>query len=126
MKTRPISITIISWILIVLASISIISTSLMINHPVTRDLMAKSPIPLPAQFALMYVGLLISIVCGIGMLKGGNWARLLYVIWSVVSFAIGFTTSPMKAAIIPGAVVFLIIAFFLFRPKANEFFSAAF
>jgi len=85
--------------------------------------MAKNLLPIPVQFAMLYGGLFITIVAGIAMLKGMNWGRFLYVIWSVVGFLIGFTTSPMKAAMIPGLVVFGIFTFFLFRPKANEYFS---
>jgi hypothetical protein len=58
------------------------------------------------------------------MLQGQNWARLLYVVWSAVGFVIGIVTSPIKAAMIPGLVVFVVMAFFLFRPKANEYFSS--
>jgi hypothetical protein len=123
MKKRPTSISVIAWILIVMGGISLITTSLMINNPMARDLMSKSPIPIPAQYAINYVGLLIMIVSGAAMLKGCNWARFLYVIWSIIGFLVGITTSPMKAAMIPGFVVFLIVAFFLFRPKANAFFS---
>jgi len=73
---------------------------------------------------MMYAGLLITLVCGIAMLKGQNWARLLYVGWSIIGFIIGMATSPMKALMIPGVIVFLVVAFFLFRPKANEYFKA--
>jgi hypothetical protein len=125
MKIRPTSITVISWILIVLGSISLITTSVMINNTTVRDMMAKSPIPISVQFAMTYVGVLILIICGIGMLKGRNWTRLLYVIWSVLSFVLGFATSPAKAAMLPGLVIFVIVVFFLFRPKATEFFTGA-
>ena len=98
-------------------------TTAMINDPTGRDIMAKSPIPIPVQYAMSYLGLLAMIVSGVAMLKGKNWARYLYTIWNLVGFVIGIATSPMKAAImIPGFVVFLVIAFFLFRPKATAFF----
>ena len=122
MKKRPTSISVIAWILIVLGGISLITTTLMINNPMARDLMSKSPISIPVQYTLSYVGLLIMIVSGFAMFKGCNWARFLYVIWSIIGFLVGITTSPMKAAMIPGFVVFLVVAFFLFRPKANTFF----
>lgn len=123
MKKRPTSISVIAWILIVMGGISLITTTVMINNPMARELMGKSPIPISLQYAMSYLGLLIMIVSGIGMLKGRNWARFLYVIWSIAAFLIGITTSPMKAAMIPGLVVFLVVVFFIFRPKANAFFS---
>lgn len=125
MKKRPTSISVISWVLIVMGGISLITTTVMFNNPMARDLMNKTPIPIPLQYIMSYLGLLIMIVSGIAMLKGCNWARFLYVIWCLVGFLVGITTSPMKAAMIPGFVFFLFVTFFLFRPKANVFFSSA-
>ena len=73
---------------------------------------------------MMYVGLVITLVCGIAMLKRQNWARLLYVGWSVIVLTISIATSPMKLLLLPGIIGFMVIAFFLFRPKANEYFQA--
>ncbi len=123
MKKRPTSITVIAWILIAMGGISLITSAIMINNPVARDLMSKSPIPIPVQYVMSYVGLLIMIVSGVAMLKGFNWARFLYAIWIVIGFVVGIATSPMKAAMIPGLVVFGVSAFILFRPKASAFFS---
>lgn len=122
MTKRPTSISVISWILIVTGGISLITTTAMINNPDVQDMMAKTPIPIPVQYAMSYVGLLVTILSAVAMLKGANWARYLYVIWNLVGFVIGMATSPMKAAMIPSLVVFLVIAFFLFRPKATAFF----
>ena len=121
---RPTSVTVIAWILIVMSSISLVTSVLTFNNPMMREVMAQSPLPLSVQFAMMYVGLLVTLVSGIAMLKGRNWARFLYVGWSVIGFIVGLVTSPMKAAMIPGIVVFAIIALFLFRPKATAYFTA--
>ena len=123
MKNRPTSVTVIAWVLIVMGGISLISTTVMINNPMAHDLMSKSPISIPVQYAMAYIGSLIMIVSGIAMLGGHNWARFLYVVWSAIGFVIGIATSPMKVALIPGFVVFVVIAFFLFRPKATQYFS---
>lgn len=124
MNKRPTSITVVCWVLIALAGVSIISSVFSFNNPVTRELMSKSPIPVNIQYLIMFAGLVITLVCGIAMLKGRNWARLLYVGWSVTAFIIGLATSPMKAMLIPGLIIFIIFAFFLFRPKANAYFKA--
>jgi len=123
MKHRPTSITVISWILIIMGGISLITSTISLNNPMAKELMSRSIMPISIQYLMIYVGLLIMIVCGIAMLKGQNWARLLYVIWSIIGFVIGIATSPMKAAMIPGIVIFLIAVFFLFRPKANVYFA---
>ena len=85
--------------------------------------MPQIPLPIPLQFAMTYVGLLIMVTSGVAMLKGQNWARLLYVGWSIIAIIIELAVSPMKAAMIPSVAFFLVIVFFLFRPQANAHFS---
>jgi len=126
MKPRPTSITVISWILIVVGVISLITSTAALNNPMAKELMARSPIPLPVQYAMLYVGLLVTIISGGVMLKALNWGRLLYVIWSAVGFVISLATSPIKMAIIPGFLLYLVVVFFLFRPKANQFFAGSY
>jgi hypothetical protein len=127
MRTRPTSITVIAWILILMGGISLVTTTLMINpvmtNPAARELLSKSPIPVPVQYAMTYVALLVMLVSGIAILKGQNWGRWLYVVGTVLGFLIGIITSPLKSAMIPGFVVFVVVAFFLFRPKANRYFA---
>jgi hypothetical protein len=127
MRPRPASITVIAWILILMGGISLVTTTLMINpvmtNPAARELLSKSPIPVPVQYAMTYVALLVMLVSGIAILKGQNWGRWLYVVGTVLGFLIGIITSPLKSAMIPGFVVFVVVAFFLFRPKANRYFA---
>ncbi len=94
------------------------------NNPKAMELMSQSPLPLSVQYGMIYLGLAITLISGIGMLKGKNWARMLYVGWSIIGFTIGIATSPVKVMMIPGIIIFAILAFFLFRPKANAFFTA--
>ncbi|MGO8731792.1 MAG: hypothetical protein ACLQVM_03250 [Terriglobia bacterium] len=123
MKIRPTSVTVICWILIVLGGVSLITSTLMWNNPMTKELMARGSLPVPVQYAMMYVGILVLIASGLAMLKGQNWARLLYVIWNPVGFLIGLVTSPVKAAMIPSLVIYAVVVFFLFRPKVNQYFG---
>jgi len=120
---RPTSITVISWILIVISVLNLVTSTVTINNPTVRELMAKNPLPIPLQFVMLYIGLTVALVCGVAMLRGHNWARWLYVIWSAIGMIVGLATSPMKAMMVPGALVFLIVAFFLFRPNATLYFS---
>ena len=127
MRTRPTSITVIAWILILAGGISLITTTLMIdnvmNNPAASKLLNQSPIPVPVQYAMTYAGLLIMLVSGFAMLKGQNWGRWLYVVGTAVGFLVGIITSPLKEMMIPGFVVYVVVSFFLFRPKANSYFS---
>lgn len=124
MKSRPKSVTVIGWILIVIAIMSAISTLMTMKDPMVIDLMSRSPIPIPVQYVMIALGVVVTFVGGVAIIQGYNWGRMLYVIWSILGFCITFATSPMKAAAVPGVVVFFVIAFFLFRPKANDFFRS--
>jgi len=123
MGKRPTSVTVISWILIVLSAISILSMALTMGDPRVKELMALSPLPYSVQIAIGFIGAAITIIAGIWMLKGQAWARLLYVVWTVIGLVIGIATSPMKLAMLPGLGIFLVFAYFLFRPAANEYFA---
>ena len=133
MRTRPTSITVVAWILILMGGISLITMTLMIStgmidkftvdNPAARELMNKSPIPVPIQYAMTYVTLLIKLVSGVAILKGRNWGRWLYVVGTAAGLLIGIVTSPLKGVMIPGLVLFVVVTVFLFLPNANQYFS---
>lgn len=123
MEPRPTSITVISWILIVTGAVSLITSTVALAQPITKELMARNPLPLSVQYAMLYVGLLVTIISGVAMLRRHNWGRLLYVIWSGAGFVIGLAFFVMKTGMLPGIVLYVVIVFFLFRPKANQFFA---
>lgn len=122
MKKRPISVSVIAWILVVMGGISLITLTAMINDPTAQELMSATPIPLHLQYGLAYAGLVVMIVSGIAMLKGCNWARYLYAIWVGAGLAVGIVISPVRAVLIPQIVIFAIVVFFLFRPAATSYF----
>ncbi|MFC1551584.1 hypothetical protein ACFL6P_03355 [Candidatus Latescibacterota bacterium] len=124
-KKRPTSITVVAWFLIVIGAISLIPTTitLMSQNPMIEEMMSKSPIPIPIQHVLSYAGLIVSIVSGIAILQGENWGRFLYFIWSVITIVIGIFTSPNILFMIPGLVIFAVLAFILFLSKASDYFD---
>jgi len=122
MKKRPKSVTVIAWIVIGWGILALPATFLLLT-PEAQSLMQRSPIPLPIQYAMQVSGGLVSIVTGIVMLKGLNWGRLFYVIWNAVTLVIVLATAPAKAGVVPGLLLFLVVAFVLFRPAANEYFA---
>jgi hypothetical protein len=122
---RPTSVTVIAYFLIVTGLfLPFINTLSLLSNPGTRDLMARSPVPVPIWYFMLYAGLLTDIVSGIGMLNRQNWARSPCVIWWGIAFLDGIIASPTKLEMVPNLVVLVVIAFFLFRPKANQYFSA--
>lgn len=123
---RPRSVTIISWYLIISGAYRLIYFGLnyqLFDDPLMRSMLEKSPLPIEAQIAQIFVGGAITVVTGLAMLKGQNWGRWLYLLWAALGLIVGLLTSPMKLMILPGMLVVLTIAFFLFRPKANAFFG---
>jgi hypothetical protein len=125
MNKRPVSVTVIAWIILVISAFSLVASAVAINNPMTQELMAKNPIPLPVQYSMLFLGLLISIVSAIFMLRGANWARMLYIVWGAIGLLISFLTSPAKLMLIPGILVYAIFVFFLLRPKASAYFSGS-
>lgn len=123
MKDCPKSITIISWFLIITNVIAIASIVLTHDNPEVIKMMELSAIPITIQYILMVVGIVITISAAVLMLKAKKAGRTMYIGWTIISLIIGIFTFPAKTMMIPGLVFFLIISFFLFRPKANEYFS---
>ena len=123
MAPRPKAVTVIAWILIVAGGLSLITGTLSLNAPEVKEALSQSRVPFPVQVALMYLGLGISISCGIGMLKAREWSRVLYTCWGIVSVTVSVLTSPEKILVIPGLVVFLLFVFLLFRPAATLYFT---
>lgn len=133
LKGRPASVTAIALILIVIGGMAVFaSRGVIIDCRVIRDQMIEGFFPISYQYAMGFLGLLITIVSGVGMLKGRNWARFLYVGWNLIGFVVWFAVKSAvwfepsardREPIVSSLVVFAIIAFFLFRSKAREYFS---
>jgi len=85
MKTRPKSITFISWFLIITSVISIISTAFTYDTPEMVKIMELSPIPIILQYIMMVVGMTITISCSVLMLKAKSIGRIVYVGWTTLS-----------------------------------------
>lgn len=123
MKTRPTSVTVISWFLIITGLISGIMSFVMRDTPEVQAAMAQHPLPVHYQYVLLYVGLAISIISALLMLQGINAGRLLYTGWGTIGLIIGFATSPTPMILIPGTVIFGLFVALLFSKKASAFFQ---
>lgn len=123
MERRPTSITIISWFLIISAVLSFVATALTYNHPDVVRLMELNALPVPVQFAMIAIGSVITLACGVLMLKGRKIGRTAYVAWGVIAMGIGLVSSPAPATMIPSMGFLLVVVVFLFLPKANAYFS---
>jgi len=112
MNRRPISVTVIAWIYI-LVGIGGIATHI-------TDLSPRNPFELEAVGAL--VVRLLGVVSGIFMLRRSNWARWLAVAW--IAFHVGLSAFHSRQELFVHTVIFGLMTFFLFRPRVNEYFRA--
>ncbi len=124
---RPSIVTFIAWISIVLGLFGLLSTLWVTNNFALKIMMdfrlSQDGIPLQIQYGLIYFNTLSSIGCGVGMLFGNNWARLIYTGLSIFWVGSGFFFKTSQHQAIPTAIVTVIVLFCLFRPQVNRYFT---
>ena len=122
-RVRPLSISIIGWYLIIASGLGLLGFFVALTNEQTQQLMEQSSIPVPAQLVMSLIGIAVSGTSGYFILQGAAWARLLYVGWTLLGFAISLVSSPLRLLLLPGIAVFLLVTFFLFTSKANAWFA---
>lgn len=125
MNPRPTSLTVISWLLVSTGIfVAILQVGIMsCRDPHVAVAVSNSPIPVDIQCGFSLLGSLVTVISGLGMLKGKNWARLLYLIWTGFSQIIILVASPDKLNAVPGALLFALIALFLLLPNTVAYFQ---
>lgn len=127
MEKRPGTVTFIAWFSIIINIFALISTIWVANNFLTKIAMdftlSRDPLPLQIHYGLIYFNIFSSIGCGVGMLMGNNWARLIYtslsIFWIVTSFL--FPSSQSQAVSIK--IVTSVVIFLLYRPNATRYFT---
>jgi hypothetical protein len=125
MVYRPTSVTVISWLLIIFGVSSLFCAAVFVlkPHSDAQKSVTESPLPIYAQRGMMVGGTVAHLVCGVFMLRGRNWARILFVTWSAIGLSVNFATNHYWFFTALGLSILAIEAFFLFRPAANIFFA---
>jgi hypothetical protein len=116
MKARPLSVTIVSWLFVLLGSISLVSGLLPFAGANAAQLIAEFK-----THWMVHLAHLASLVGGLFMLRGHNWARWLVVAWMVFHLVIGALNGWLT--FLTHAVIFSVIFYFLFRRTASEYFA---
>lgn len=122
MIQRPISVSAVCLILIVLGVISIATTGTMLaerGDPEIAKALADNPLSLPFFVAVGLVCPVVMIVAAIGIFRGHNWARWLATADIVASLVLRAIAAP-KLLLFPADVILI---YFLFTPTANAFFA---
>jgi hypothetical protein len=113
MNRRPLSVTIVSCLLIVtgLVGLAYHVTELKPQHPFQND--------------AVWVELLrvLAIVFGVFMLRGSNWARWLTLVW--IGYHVVLSIFHPISQLVTHILLLAVFAYFLFRPAAREFFHPA-
>ena len=124
MEKRPVSLTIIAWLLIVLSVLGLIGVFAMSSNPVVAAKLAEMHMPLAMVQAWSAIGTVVNLICAYGILKGQPWSRVLYVVWGVIGLVAGFFITPQKAVLVLSLIILVVFSIFLFSEKANGWFSA--
>jgi len=112
MPRRPISVTIVSCVYILAGAVGLIyHASEFKLHPFPYGLIATELVRV------------LAIVAGIYMLRGANWARWLALGWMAFHVIVGALHGWMQFA--THAAFLVVIALFLLRRPANEYFAGA-
>jgi uncharacterized membrane protein len=124
MEKRPLSLTIIAWLLIVLAVLGLIGVVTMRSNPAMMKTMDQMHTSIMFQQVWGVIGCIVSLLVAYGIFKAQPWSRVLYVVWGVIGLIVGFYTSPMKSYLVFSLVILVVVSIFLFSSRANEYFSA--
>lgn len=122
---RPTSITVLSIYLVAKALAFGVLSFRVVGNPAVEEALTKSSVPLIVQYGFLFIGLAVILVSGIGMLNGINWCRWLYAVGAPMGIVFNMATSPRGAmAFLTPLLLYGVILYFLFRPKANQYFAS--
>ena len=79
----------------------------------------------PFQYELVWVCLvrLLAIICAVFMLRAGNWARWLLVIW--IAYHVILSAFHSTSELIIHSLLLAVVAYFLFRRPVSVYFRGA-
>jgi hypothetical protein len=124
MEKRPISLTIIAWLLIVLSLLALIGVFTMQSNPAMTKMVEQMHVSLLFEQAWIVIGVIIDLIVAYGIFKAQPWSRVLYVVWGIIGLVVGFYISPQKAVLVLSLIILVIFSIFLFSAKANDWFAA--
>ncbi|AZQ52453.1 hypothetical protein [Burkholderia cenocepacia] len=124
---RPISLTILAWIIIVTNAITCVYTPFSIGMPTTQALLSHYLLPVWMTFGISMIIEAANVVIGIAILKGREWSRKAYIVTFAIGIAFSFVNMPasMLAVLIPGVLLFAVFVYLLFRRPATAYFRQA-
>jgi hypothetical protein len=124
MEKRPLSLTIIAWVLIVLTAFNLVGIAMMRTNPAMIKAVDQMHVSVTFLQVWGVIGAIVTLVCAYGILKGLPWSRVLYVLWGIVGLVVSAYTAPVKAGLVIGLLILVVISVFLWTNNANDWFQA--
>ena len=84
--TRPKSVTVIAWIIIVIGSLGLLGVIAGLLNPASLKALEGARVPVGVAMLFGLVVNIVNLVCGANMLKGMNWSRWLWLLFNPFSF----------------------------------------
>ncbi len=112
MNRRPITVTILAWLLM---AVGVLGTA---SHFVGFRIHPPTPSEL---FWISFLGLL-AILSGAFLLRGSNWARWLALAW--MAFHVGLSVFHPAREWIMHSLLLVLFIYLLFRPAARKYFRS--
>ena len=126
MRKRPLSVTVVGLILIwwgVVTVWRILSIVGLAGLVAVNGLWSETRSSDGLLFVVLIVTTGIDLVAGVNILRGANWARMLWSIWCVLHIGMSFLLSLDKNLSLGLMIIQFFIILFLFLPRANEYFA---
>ena len=111
MKRRPLSVTIIACLFIAAGVVGLAYHA--------GDFRTRPPL----EYAFVCFVRLLAIIGGVFILRGRNWARWLLLAW--IAYHVVLSAFHELSGLVVHAVLLVVVAYFLFRPRASAYFRRA-
>jgi len=121
-RSRPIYISIIAWLYLIGAGLTVLSVAMMLYQPKVAYARISPEIPFALIVAQTCLGAIASGVGAWNLLGGANWARWVMVVFLVESTTWTFLTASTPANGLVTLLWSIIMVILLFIPASNEFF----
>lgn len=125
MEKRPLSLTIIAIILVIVALLGVAGAVMAgSNADMAAEMAKQSTMPPAMALAWTVLGALVTLAVAYGIFKGQPWSRVLYVAWGVLGIVVGFLTGAPGLGMMISVILLVVISAFLFGDRANSWFAA--
>jgi len=123
MGKRPLSLTVVSWIFIILGAIGLLT--LLFGHGQVRSVyLDRTGENIPfIMVILSWINAIVFLISGIFMQLRMNWARYLFILWGAIAIIISFIMVQPWTLVIPSLIIYLIFAYFLLVKSASAYFA---